>query len=164
MTPFTTGNGSTTHTATVPVSADPTVVSTRVVRCDGTDHLERVTLLDDATGVTEEVDAEHLFVFIGATPPTEWLPEEIRRDDDGFVLSGPDLTRSGVDAGAGAGAVPGAVAAGWDAPREPYLLESSVPGVFVAGDVRSQSIKRVASAVGEGALVVALVHRYLEGR
>jgi thioredoxin reductase (NADPH) len=125
---------------------------TRVVRCEGAEHLERVTLLDDAENTREEIDTEHLFVFIGASPPTDWLPEEVRRDPAGFVLTGPDLMRDG------------AVPLGWGHPREPYLLESSVPGVFVAGDVRSQSVKRVASAVGEGALVVTLVHRYLEGR
>jgi len=125
---------------------------TRVVRCEGDEHLERVTLRDDADGTTEEVDAEHLFVFIGASPPTDWLPADIHRDQAGFVLTGPDLLRGG------------SPPTGWAAPRDPYLLESSVPGVFVAGDVRSQSVKRVASAVGEGALVVTLVHRYLEGR
>jgi thioredoxin reductase (NADPH) len=124
----------------------------RVVRCAGEDHLERVTILDDATGTREEIEAGHLFVFIGASPPTEWLPDGIRRDTDGFVLTGSDLLADGRPP------------AGWPVPREPYLLESSVPGVFVAGDVRSQSVKRVASAVGEGALVVTLVHRYLEGR
>jgi thioredoxin reductase (NADPH) len=125
---------------------------TRVVRCDGEGHLERVTLADDAQAITEELDAEHLFVFIGATPPTQWLPPAIRRDEGGFVLTGPDLVDDG------------SPPPGWPVPRQPYLLESSVPGVFVAGDVRSQSVKRVASAVGEGALVVTLVHRYLEGR
>ena len=125
---------------------------TRVLRCDGDTHLERVTLVDDADGSCEEIEAEHLFVFIGATPPTEWLPAEVHRDESGFVLTGPDLLRGGTPP------------PGWPVPREPYLLESSVPGVFVAGDVRSQSVKRVASAVGEGALVVTLVHRYLEGR
>jgi len=123
----------------------------RVVRCEGDGHLERVAIVDDADGGEDVVEAEHLFVFIGARPPTAWLPEEIRRDAAGFVLTGTDLLR-------------GERVPGWGLPREPYLLESSVPGVFAAGDVRSQSVKRVASAVGEGALVVTLVHRYLEGR
>jgi len=124
----------------------------RVVACAGDEHLQRVTVADDAAGTREDVEAEHLFVFIGATPPTAWLPDAIRRDGAGFVLTGPDLVRGDP------------APAGWTEPREPYLLECSVPGVFVAGDVRSQSVKRVASAVGEGALVVSLVHRYLEGR
>ena len=125
---------------------------TRVVGCHGEEHLERVTLADDATGTSTEVDVEHLFVFIGAAPPTDWLPGAVERDAAGFVITGPDLLRGGRRP------------AGWPADREPYLLESSLPGVFAAGDVRSQSVKRVASAVGEGALVVTLVHRYLEGR
>jgi thioredoxin reductase (NADPH) len=125
---------------------------TRVVGCVGSDHLERVLLQDDATGEREEVEASHLFVFIGAAPLTEWLPEQVQRDRAGFVLTGDDLTRGGRRP------------PGWSPQREPYLLESSVPGVFVAGDVRSQSVKRVASAVGEGALAVTLVHRYLEDR
>ncbi len=84
-----------------------------------------------------------------AVPLTEWLPSTIRRDSDGFVLTGPDLL------------IGGSVGEGWELDRDPYLLESSLPGVFVAGDVRAQSVKRVASAVGEGALAVTLVHRYL---
>lgn len=131
----------------------------RVTRCHGEDHLERVTIVDDARDTAEELDVEHLFVFIGAVPLTGWLPERIQRDDAGFVRTGPDLT-GGRDALGDAVRTP----PGWDLDRLPYLLESSLPGVFAAGDVRSQSVKRVASAVGEGALVVTLVHRYLEGR
>ena len=99
---------------------------------------------------TTTVDAGHLFVFIGAAPLTDWLDGSVVRDDDGFVLTGPDLVREGRRP------------AGWLPERDPYLLESSLPGVFVAGDVRAQSVKRVASAVGEGAIAVTLVHRYLE--
>jgi thioredoxin reductase (NADPH) len=117
-------------------------------RCDGLDHLQCVTLIDNRDGSTQVVDAGHLFIFIGAAPLTDWLPSEIVRDASGFVMSGPDLN--------GRRSLPA-----WDLNREPYLLESSVPGVFVAGDVRAQSVKRVASAVGEGALAVTLVHRYL---
>jgi thioredoxin reductase (NADPH) len=80
---------------------------------------------------------------------TGWLPAELTTDDAGFVRTGPDLV------------VEGQRPLGWELDRDPYLLESSIPGVFVAGDVRSQSVKRVASAVGEGALAVTLVHRYL---
>jgi thioredoxin reductase (NADPH) len=122
-----------------------------VSACEGDDRLQRVLLTDNNLGTTETVDASHLFVFIGARPLTDWLPPDIRRDQSGFVLTGPDLT------GADGGRPPG-----WRLPRDPYLLEASVPGVLAAGDVRASSVKRVASAVGEGALAVTLVHRYLE--
>jgi thioredoxin reductase (NADPH) len=122
---------------------------TRVDRCTGADHLECVTLVDLDDGSAQQVDAGHLFVFIGAAPLTGWLPAELTTDDAGFVRTGPDLV------------VEGRRPLGWELDRDPYLLESSIPGVFVAGDVRSQSVKRVASAVGEGALAVTLVHRYL---
>ena len=122
---------------------------TTVSRCEGDDRLRCVTLHDRGTGRTEVVDAGHLFVFIGAAPLTDWLDDTIVRDQSGFVVTGPELLAGGKRP------------PGWDLERDPYLLESSVPGVFVAGDVRSQSVKRVASAVGEGALAVTLVHRYL---
>jgi thioredoxin reductase (NADPH) len=95
------------------------------------------------------VDTPWLFVFIGARPCTDWLGTGVLRDRHGFVLTGPDLV------------VEGRRPAGWTLPRDPYHLESSLPGVFAAGDVRADSLKRVASAVGEGAAAVALVHRYL---
>jgi thioredoxin reductase (NADPH) len=123
---------------------------TEVVEAHGTDHLERLTLRDSNTGETETVDAQYLFVFIGAAPLTDWLEGVVVRDDHGFVVTGPDLV--------GGGQLPSA----WPFDRAPYHLESSVPGVFVAGDVRAESAKRVASAVGEGAMAVMLVHRYLE--
>lgn len=124
---------------------------TTVSDCQGEQHLECLTLHDELTGADEVVQASHAFIFIGAAPMTEWLPGAIRRDEAGFILTGPDLM------------VGGDRPADWSAERDPYLLETSVAGVFVAGDVRSQSVKRVASAVGEGALAVTLVHRYLEG-
>jgi len=96
------------------------------------------------------VDAQWLFVFIGAAPTTEWLDGVVERDRRGFVVTGPDIA-------AGGGAVKG-----WTLERAPYLLETNVPGVFAIGDVRSESTKRVASAVGEGAMAVMLVHRYVE--
>ncbi|WP_375423498.1 FAD-dependent oxidoreductase [uncultured Friedmanniella sp.] len=125
-------------------------VRTRTVvgQCAGTDRLQCVTL-SHADGTSQVVDAGHLFVFIGAAPLTDWLPETVVRDRSGFVVTGLELL---------AGDEP---PPSWDLERDPYLLESSVPGVFVAGDVRAQSVKRVASAVGEGALAVTLVHRYL---
>jgi thioredoxin reductase (NADPH) len=123
---------------------------TEVTGAQGTDHLEGLRLRDSATGVTEDVSAQYLFVFIGAAPLTSWLDGVVTRDDHGFVLTGPDLT------------VDGQRPEGWPLDRPPYHLEASVPGVFVAGDVRSESAKRVASAVGEGAMAVMLVHRYRE--
>jgi thioredoxin reductase (NADPH) len=95
------------------------------------------------------VPASSLFVFIGAAPRTDWLGDVVQRDEHGFILTGRDL--------AGDGGKP----RGWPLDREPYLLETSVPGVFCAGDVRHQSMKRVASAVGEGSIAVQLTHRYL---
>jgi thioredoxin reductase (NADPH) len=121
---------------------------TEVIEAAGNSHLERITLRDAKTGQTETVDCGQLFVFIGAEPRTDWLDAAIARDSRGFVLSGPDLTGDRLE--------------GWPLERAPYHLETSVPGVFVAGDVRAQSAKRVASAVGEGAMAVMLVHRYLE--
>jgi thioredoxin reductase (NADPH) len=121
---------------------------TTVKQAHGDDHLERLTLCEN--GVTETVDAGHLFIFIGAAPRTEWLGDDLHRDDHGFVRTGPDLLAGGQRP------------RGWTLDRDPHYLESSIPGVFVAGDVRSQSVKRVASAVGEGAMAVTLVHRYLE--
>jgi thioredoxin reductase (NADPH) len=120
---------------------------TSVVRACGKEHLEKLTLCDQH-GTPETVPASHLFVFIGAAPRTEWLGSEVMRDDHGFVCTGTSLD--------------GRRPPGWPLDRDPHHLESSIPGVFVAGDVRSQSVKRVASAVGEGAMAVTLVHQYLE--
>ena len=111
----------------------------------GTDHLETLTLADNRTGTTEDVTCARMFIFIGAAPRTEWLDGVLARDDHGFLLTGPDLRN----------------VCGWALDRPPHHLETSVPGVFVAGDVRSESAKRVAAAVGEGSMAVMLVHRYL---
>jgi len=92
----------------------------------------------------EQMPADACFVFIGALPRTDWLDGVVRRDERGFILAGPDVAGDG-----------------WPLARDPYLLETSVPGVFVAGDVRARSIKRVASAVGEGSMAITLVHQYL---
>jgi thioredoxin reductase (NADPH) len=121
-----------------------------VVGASGSDHLERLRIADRQAGTEEEVEASWLFVFIGAAPATGWLGKEVRRDENGYVITGPDLV------------LDGQLPADWPLERQPYFLETSVPGVFAAGDVRGQSVKRVASAVGEGAMAVALVHRYLE--
>jgi thioredoxin reductase (NADPH) len=123
---------------------------TEVIGAEGSDHLERLTLRHTSTGATETVDAQWLFLFIGAAPLTDWLDGVVERDIRGFVIAGPDLS------------VEGQMPKGWVLDRPPYHLETSVPGVFVAGDARAESAKRVASAVGEGAMAVMLVHRYLE--
>ncbi|MEU6577841.1 FAD-dependent oxidoreductase [Streptomyces sp. NPDC046805] len=123
---------------------------TVVEEAHGSDHLEQLTLRHRLTGERERVDAEWMFVFIGAAPLTDWLDDTVLRDERGFILAGPDLTADGRPP------------PGWELDRPPYHLETSVPGVFVAGDARAESAKRVASAVGEGAMAVMLVHRYLE--
>jgi thioredoxin reductase (NADPH) len=123
---------------------------TEVIRASGEDHLESLTLRDTARGSTETVDAQWLYLFIGAAPLTDWLDGVVVRDAQGFVVTGPDLPAAG------------GRPRGWPLDRMPYYLETSVPGVFVAGDARAESAKRVASAVGEGAMAVMLVHRYLE--
>lgn len=127
-------------------------VRTRTVvgEAHGAEHLERLTLRDEATGGSETVDVQWMFVFIGAAPLTDWLDGTVLRDRYGFILAGPDLTPDGRPPVA------------WELDRPPYHLETSAPGVFVAGDARALSAKRVASAVGEGAMAVMLVHRYLE--
>jgi thioredoxin reductase (NADPH) len=119
-----------------------------VVAGRGEGHLEKLTLAGRGSGVAEEVSSSWLFVFIGASPRTEWLGPDVVRDGKGFVVTGQDLL--------------GPTHAGrWPLPRAPFALETSVPGVFAAGDVRLDSMKRVASAVGEGAMSIYLVHRYL---
>ena len=124
-------------------------LDTVVDEAHGDSHLEGLTLRHVPTGGTERVSTSHAFVFIGAQPRTEWLDGTLARDDRGFLLTGPDLV------------VDGRPPRGWSLDRDPWPLESSVPGVFVAGDARADSVKRVASAVGEGAMAVTLAHRYL---
>ncbi|MFD9008237.1 FAD-dependent oxidoreductase [Streptomyces sp. NPDC059552] len=124
-------------------------VRTTVVRLDGEEHLERLTLHDADTGTDSEVPARFMFTFIGARPHTDWLAGVVERDEYGFVLTGSDLISNG-----------GELPAEWSLERAPYPLETSVPGVFAAGDVRAHSVKRVASGVGEGAMAVSLIHRY----
>jgi thioredoxin reductase (NADPH) len=120
-----------------------------VVEAAGDGHLQTLRLCDRESGTTDSVKAGSMFVFIGAAPRTDWLDGVVQRDQRGFVRTGPDLV------------VDGQRPPGWPLDRDPYHLETSVPGVFVAGDVRADSVKRVASAVGEGAMAVTLVHRYL---
>ncbi|HET9945514.1 MAG TPA: FAD-dependent oxidoreductase [Actinomycetes bacterium] len=124
-------------------------LETVVDEAHGNGHLEAVTLRHVGTGATERLDTSHAFVFIGAQPRTDWLDGTLARDPRGFLLTGPDLV------------VDGRRPRGWQLDRDPWPLEASIPGVFVAGDARADSVKRVASAVGEGAMAVTLAHRYL---
>ncbi|MCL2659819.1 MAG: FAD-dependent oxidoreductase [Acidobacteriaceae bacterium] len=129
------------------IAATPNIAvetCTEITSMSGNSHLETVTL-ETLKGV-ETRPATSVYIFIGAVPKTGWLPGEIARDSDGFILTGPDLK---LHTGA------------WKLDREPYLLETSMPGVFVAGDVRHNSVKRCASAVGEGAIAIQFVHQYL---
>jgi thioredoxin reductase (NADPH) len=122
---------------------------TRVIAGIGEQRLKSLQLEDTQTGAVEEVKADGLFVMIGAIPHTQWLPQEIVRDKWGYILTGEDLLQSNK--------LPDC----WPLDRHPYLMETSIPGVFATGDVRYQSIKRVASAVGEGSIAISSVHRYL---
>jgi len=115
----------------------------------GEDHLEQLRIKNSQTGEEETVPAHSLFIFIGAAPKTDWLAGVVERDERGFILSGPDLVRDGKRP------------KNWTEDRDPYLLETSVPGIFVAGDVRRGSVKRVASGVGEGSISVQFIHQYL---
>jgi thioredoxin reductase (NADPH) len=122
---------------------------TEVVDGHGGERLEGLTLRDNREGRLEELPAAALFVLIGADPHTEWLAGTVERDQRGYVLTGHDLL------------LDGRTRPGWPRARPPLLLETSLPGVFAAGDVRARSVKRVTSAIGEGAVAVQLVHTYL---
>jgi thioredoxin reductase (NADPH) len=114
------------------------------IAAEGGDGRLRALRIRDADGNETLEDADACFIFIGAAPRTDWLDGVVARDPRGFILAGPDVRDNG-----------------WPLPRDPYVLETSIPGVFVAGDVRARSIKRVASAVGEGSMAVSLIHEYL---
>ena len=120
-----------------------------VIEVHGETHLEEISVQCTDTNTVERVPASAMFIYIGALPRTDWLGKTVVRDDRGFVMAGPDLMKDGKRP------------PGWNLDRDPFLLESSVPGVFVVGDVRHGSIKRVASAVGEGAIAVQFIHRYM---
>jgi thioredoxin reductase (NADPH) len=121
------------------------LTESEVVAAHGESALEAIEIRHAATGETVRHDSSGLFLFIGADAETDWLPVEIARDARGYVLTGPDLTAAG----------------SWVVKRDPYLLETSVPGVFACGDVRFGPVKRVAAAVGEGSMAIAFVHQYL---
>ncbi len=127
------------------------LTSTRVGEVKGEANLEAITISNTISGETQVLPSTALFVFIGATPQTDWLDGQVERDEHGYILSGLDVLQGGHRP------------EGWTLDRDPFPLETSVPGVFVAGDTRLHSMKRVASAVGEGAMSVRLVHDYLRG-
>lgn len=117
-----------------------------VVAAHGEAALEAIDVHDSATGETTRLESGGLYIFIGADAETAWLPPEIALDRRGFVLTGADVSAAGA----------------WELDRDPYLLETSVPGIFACGDVRSGPVKRVAAAVGEGSMAIAFVHQYLK--
>lgn len=120
-----------------------------VAEAHGDTHLEEISVICSDTNKIERVPANAMFIFIGALPQTQWLSTVVERDDRGFVLTGPDLMKEGKPP------------KGWTLERDPFLLESSVPGIFAVGDVRHGSVKRVASGVGEGSVAVQFIHQYL---
>jgi thioredoxin reductase (NADPH) len=122
----------------------------QVVALEGTEHLEAIVIEDRQSGKRRRAETQALFVFIGADAETSWLPPAVIRDERGYICAGRDVLdlvaqRQG----------------SWPRKRDPFLLETSVPGIFAAGDVRHGSIKRVASGVGEGSMAIAFVHQYL---
>jgi thioredoxin reductase (NADPH) len=120
-----------------------------VAEVHGDTHLEEISVLCTDTNKTERVPASAMFIFIGALPRTDWLAGTVERDDRGFILTGPDVMHGGEHP------------KGWALERDPFLLETNVPGIFAVGDVRHGSVKRVASGVGEGSVAVQFIHQYL---
>lgn len=124
-------------------------LNTNVIEVEGTGHCENLTIKNNKTGETEKVSASALLIYAGAVPRTDWLEGVVQRDSQGYLISGQHLMLEGKRP------------TGWTANRDPFYLETSVPGIFVAGDVRHRSAKGVTSGVGEGAMAVKLVHQYL---
>jgi thioredoxin reductase (NADPH) len=122
---------------------------TEIVALEGGDHLERVRWRNNQTGETETHDISHVFIMTGAVPNTHWLDGCVHLDGNGFIKTGPDLSREDLSI------------ARWPLARAPHLFETNLPGVFAVGDVRGGSVKRVASAVGEGSIAVSFVHKVL---
>ena len=120
-----------------------------VAEVHGDKRLEEISVLCSDTNKVERVPASSMFIFIGALPRTDWLAGLVERDDRGFILTGPDLIKGGERP------------KGWTPDRDPFLLETNVPGIFAVGDVRHGSVKRVASGVGEGSVAVQFIHQYL---
>jgi thioredoxin reductase (NADPH) len=125
------------------------LLETEVAAVGGTEHLESVTVKDCTTGAETTYEASGLFIFIGAQPCTDWLRGVVEMDAKGFIRVGQQLLRNGIPP------------KGWSLSRPPFLMETSVPGIFAVGDVRADSVKRVASAVGEGSIAVQFIHEYL---
>ena len=123
---------------------------TEIVALEGSDHLESVRWQNNQTGQTEEHKIRHVFVMTGAAPNTGWLDGCVALDSKGFIMTGPDLSQENLSVSR------------WPLARQPHLLETSLPGVFAVGDARGRSIKRVASAVGEGSTAISLVHKVLQ--
>jgi thioredoxin reductase (NADPH) len=135
------------------IENSPTITlhpQTEIVAVEGKDHLESVSWRNSQTGQTEKHEISHIFIMTGADPNTRWLDSCIALDDKGFIKTGPDLSPENLGA------------TGWPLTRQPYLLETSLPGIFAVGDVRGGSIKRVASAVGEGSIAISFVHKVLQ--
>jgi thioredoxin reductase (NADPH) len=120
-----------------------------VAEVHGETHLQEISVLCSDTNKIERVPATSMFIFIGAVPRTDWLAGMVERDERGFILTGPDLMHDGQHP------------KGWTLERDPFLLETNVPGLFAVGDVRHGSVKRVASGVGEGSVAVQFIHQYL---
>jgi thioredoxin reductase (NADPH) len=125
------------------------LLNTQITEVGGGDRVEWLALRNSETDAAERREASGIFVFVGAVPHTDAVAGVVRRNRQGFILTGPDLGAEGP-------------IEGWDVERDPYLMETSVPGIFAAGDARHGVVRRVASAVGQGSVVVSMVHRYLE--
>ena len=135
------------------IENSPTIVlrpQTEIVALEGGDHLDSVYWRNNATGHTEKHEISHVFIMTGADPNTDWLNGCMTLDPKGFIKTGPDLSSENLNS------------VGWPIMRQPYLLETSLPGVFAVGDVRGGSVKRVASAVGEGSIAISFVHEVLK--